>query len=153
MRIAASSRATAISQARREWGASGAVDPYLIAKGYRAAGRLPSAKTFTAREISNPREGSVKRYSGYRVVFLNGRYRPVKQWSHTEGLLFTAAEAKRIAKKRNATLSKRTNPRKVRGRSTTLRNMAFVTIRNLPNGVVKISGRKMAGFHHGKGQE
>jgi hypothetical protein len=94
------------------------------------------------RGMGNPREGSVKRYSGYRVVFLNGRYRPVKQWSHTEGLLFTAAEAKRIAKKRNATLSKRTNPRKVRGRSTTLRNMAFVTIRKLPNGVVKISGRK-----------
>jgi len=37
------------------------------------------------------------------------------------------------------------NPRKVRGRSTTLRNMASVTIRKLPNGVVKITGRKMAG--------
>jgi hypothetical protein len=35
--------------------------------------------------------------------------------------------------------------RHVRGRSTTLRNMAFVTIRKLPNGVVKITGRKMAG--------
>ena len=38
------------------------------------------------------------------------------------------------------------NPaRHVRGRFTTLRNMALVTIRKLPNGVVKITGRKMAG--------
>jgi hypothetical protein len=36
------------------------------------------------------------------------------------------------------------NPRKVKGRSTTLRNMASVTIQKLPNGVVKITGRKMA---------
>jgi len=36
------------------------------------------------------------------------------------------------------------NPRKVKGHSTTLRNMASVTIRKLPNGVVKITGRKMA---------
>ena len=38
----------------------------------------------------------------------------------------------------------RRNPRKVKGKSTTLRNMASVTIRKLPNGVVKITGRKMA---------
>lgn len=37
------------------------------------------------------------------------------------------------------------NPRKVKGRSTTLKNMASVTIQKLPNGVVKITGRKMAG--------
>jgi len=36
------------------------------------------------------------------------------------------------------------NPRKVKGRSITLRNMALITIRKLPNGVVKITGRKMA---------
>lgn len=35
------------------------------------------------------------------------------------------------------------NPRRIKGKSTTLRNMAFVTIRKLPNGVVKITGRKM----------
>jgi len=35
------------------------------------------------------------------------------------------------------------NPSRVRGRSTTLWNMASVTIRKLPNGVVKITGRKM----------
>ena len=40
------------------------------------------------------------------------------------------------------------NPRKVKGRSTTLRNMASVTIQKLPNGVVKITGRKMAGKGH-----
>ena len=39
--------------------------------------------------------------------------------------------------------SNRGNPRKVKGRSTTLRNMASVTIQKLPNGVVKITGRKM----------
>jgi len=33
--------------------------------------------------------------------------------------------------------------RKVKGRSTTLRNMASVTIQKLPNGVVKITGRKI----------
>jgi hypothetical protein len=40
---------------------------------------------------------------------------------------------------------RRTNPRKVNGKSTTLRNMASVTITKLPNGVVKIIGRKMRG--------
>lgn len=44
--------------------------------------------------------------------------------------------------------SNRGNPRKVKGRSTTLRNMASVTIQKLPNGVVKITGRKMAGKHN-----
>jgi flagellar basal body L-ring protein FlgH len=38
------------------------------------------------------------------------------------------------------------NPaRKVKGKSTTLKNMASVTVTKLPNGVVKITGRKMAG--------
>ena len=41
--------------------------------------------------------------------------------------------------------SRHNNPRKARGNSTTLRNMASVTIQKLPNGVVKITGRKMAG--------
>jgi hypothetical protein len=36
-----------------------------------------------------------------------------------------------------------TNPRKVKGRSTTLRTMASVTIQKLPNGVVKITARKL----------
>ena len=36
------------------------------------------------------------------------------------------------------------NPRKVAGKSTTLRNMAFVSITKQRNGVVKITGRKMA---------
>jgi len=35
------------------------------------------------------------------------------------------------------------NPRKVKGSATTLRNMASVTIQKLPNGVVKITGRKL----------
>ena len=35
------------------------------------------------------------------------------------------------------------NPRKAKGKSTTLRNMASVTIQKLPNGVVKITGRKI----------
>ena len=37
------------------------------------------------------------------------------------------------------------NPRKVKGKSTTLRNMAVVTVTKRRNGVVKITGRKMAG--------
>jgi hypothetical protein len=37
------------------------------------------------------------------------------------------------------------NPRKVAGKSTTLKNMASVTVTKLPNGVVKITGRKMRG--------
>jgi hypothetical protein len=36
------------------------------------------------------------------------------------------------------------NPRKIKGKSTTLKNMASVTVTKLPNGVVKITGRKMA---------
>jgi len=36
------------------------------------------------------------------------------------------------------------NPRKVAGKSTTLRNMAFVSITKQRNGVIKITGRKMA---------
>ena len=48
-------------------------------------------------------------------------------------------------RKNRAGLKKaRRNPRKVAGKSTTLKNMASVTIRKLPNGVVKITGRKMA---------
>jgi len=39
----------------------------------------------------------------------------------------------------------KSNPRKVAGKSTTLRNMAFVSITKQRNGVVKITGRKMAG--------
>ena len=39
----------------------------------------------------------------------------------------------------------KSNPRKVKGKSTTLRNMAFVSITKQRNGVVKITGRKMAG--------
>ena len=39
----------------------------------------------------------------------------------------------------------KSNPRKVAGKSTTLKNMASVTVTKLPNGVVKITGRKMAG--------
>jgi hypothetical protein len=35
------------------------------------------------------------------------------------------------------------NSRKVKGKSTTLRNMAFVSITKQRNGVVKITGRKM----------
>ena len=53
-----------------------------------------------------------------------------------------------MAKKRKnrAGLKKaRRNPRKVAGKSTTLRNMAFVSITKQRNGVVKITGRKMAG--------
>ena len=38
----------------------------------------------------------------------------------------------------------KSNPRKVAGKSTTLRNMAFVSITKQRNGVVKITGRKMA---------
>ena len=38
----------------------------------------------------------------------------------------------------------KSNPRKVKGKSTTLKNMASVTVTKLPNGVVKITGRKMA---------
>ena len=44
-----------------------------------------------------------------------------------------------------AVLRQRGNPRKIKGKSTTLRNMASVTITKLPNGVVKITGRKMRG--------
>ena len=48
-------------------------------------------------------------------------------------------------RKNRAGLKKaRRNPRKVAGKSTTLRNMASVTVTKLPNGVVKITGRKMA---------
>ena len=39
----------------------------------------------------------------------------------------------------------KSTPRKVAGKSTTLRNMAFVSITKQRNGVVKITGRKMAG--------
>ena len=39
----------------------------------------------------------------------------------------------------------KSNPRKVKGKSTTLRNMAFVSIPKQRNGVIKITGRKMAG--------
>ena len=39
---------------------------------------------------------------------------------------------------------KRNPARKVAGKSTTLRNMASVTVTKLPNGVVRITGRKMA---------
>ena len=35
------------------------------------------------------------------------------------------------------------NPRKVKGKSTTLKNMAYIVVQKLPNGVVKITGRKM----------
>ena len=38
------------------------------------------------------------------------------------------------------------NPRKIKGKSTTLRNMASVTIQKLPNGVVKITGRKIGSW-------
>ena len=49
-------------------------------------------------------------------------------------------------RKNRAGLKKaRRNPRKVAGKSTTLRNMAFVSITKQRNGVVKITGRKMAG--------
>ena len=49
-------------------------------------------------------------------------------------------------RKNRAGLKKaRRNPRKVAGKSTTLKNMASVTVTKLPNGVVKITGRKMAG--------
>jgi hypothetical protein len=41
--------------------------------------------------------------------------------------------------------AKQGNPRHVSGNFATLRNMASVTIRKLPNGVVKITGRKMRG--------
>ena len=41
------------------------------------------------------------------------------------------------------------NPRKVAGKSTTLRNMAFVSITKQRNGVVKITGRKMAPKRNG----
>ena len=48
-------------------------------------------------------------------------------------------------RKNRAGLKKaRRNPRKVAGKSTTLRNMAFVSITKQRNGVVKITGRKMA---------
>ena len=47
-------------------------------------------------------------------------------------------------RKNRAGLKKaRRNPRKVAGKSTTLRNMAFVSITKQRNGVVKITGRKM----------
>ena len=53
-------------------------------------------------------------------------------------------------RKNRAGLKKaRRNPRKVAGKSTTLKNMASVTVTKLPNGVVKITGRKMAGKRNG----
>ena len=53
-------------------------------------------------------------------------------------------------RKNRAGLKKaRRNPRKVAGKSTTLRNMAFVSITKQRNGVVKITGRKMAPKRNG----
>jgi glycerol-3-phosphate dehydrogenase len=53
-------------------------------------------------------------------------------------------ETRKIVRQTGAQRRKAGNPRKVKGKSTTLRNMASVTVTKLPNGVVKITGRKMA---------
>jgi hypothetical protein len=73
-------------------------------------------------------------------------HKEVRHWGPSEyAYQRKTGASKRMALAKAVGMYSKRNPRKVKGHSTILRNMAVVTITKQRNGVVKITGRKMAG--------
>jgi hypothetical protein len=90
---------------------------------------------------------------GYVYLKMGNEHRYIAQGSANTALANAGwpkgSRERRILWQRATPWAPKRNPRKLKGRSTTLRNMASITIQKLPNGVVKITGRKMAPKRNG----